>query len=135
MNPAPPVTRAFTNRLKHVMRRRPSRANAGLMPAQRRAAGAGRIALPAPMDAAELAFAGAARQAELIRAREVSARELVQLYLDRIERLDPQLNAYRVVFAERARGGRLRPTPAPGRRDAPAARRADRDQGRLRRRR
>ena len=54
------------------------------------------------MDAAELAFAGAARQAELIRAREVSARELVQLYLDRIERLDPQLNAYRAVFAERA---------------------------------
>jgi amidase len=54
------------------------------------------------MDAAELVFAGAARQAELIRAREVSARELVQLYLDRIERLDPQLNAYRAVFAERA---------------------------------
>jgi amidase len=54
------------------------------------------------MDAADLAFAGAARHAELIRAREVSARELVQLYLDRIERLDPQLNAYRVVFAERA---------------------------------
>jgi amidase len=54
------------------------------------------------MDAAELAFAGAALQAELIRAREVSARELVQLDLDRIERLDPQPNAYRAVFAERA---------------------------------
>jgi amidase len=51
---------------------------------------------------APLEFAGAARQAELIRAREVSARELVELYLDRIGRVDGQLNAYRVVFAERA---------------------------------
>jgi amidase len=32
----------------------------------------------------------------------VSSRELVELYLERIERLDPQLNAYRVVMAERA---------------------------------
>ena len=55
------------------------------------------------MDSADLAFAGAARQAELVRRGEVSARELVELYLDRIERLDPLLNAYRVVFAERAR--------------------------------
>ncbi|MGH2949980.1 MAG: amidase [Solirubrobacteraceae bacterium] len=54
------------------------------------------------MDATDLAFAGAARQAELIRDREVSSRELVELYLDRIQRLDPQLNAYRVTFAERA---------------------------------
>jgi amidase len=54
------------------------------------------------MDAADLAFAGAARQVELVRSREVSARELTQVYLDRIDRLDPQLNAYRVVFAERA---------------------------------
>jgi amidase len=54
------------------------------------------------MEATELAFAGIARQAELIAAREVSSRELVQTYLDRIERIDPQLNAFRVVFAERA---------------------------------
>jgi amidase len=54
------------------------------------------------MDAADLAFAGAARHAELIRSREASARELTQLYVDRIDRLDRQLNAYRVVFAERA---------------------------------
>jgi amidase len=54
------------------------------------------------MDATDLAFAGAARQTELIRRREVSARELVQLYLDRIARLDPLLNAYRVVLAEQA---------------------------------
>ncbi len=54
------------------------------------------------MDAADLAFAGIARQAELIAAGEVSSRELVQLYLDRIERYDGRLNAYKTVFAERA---------------------------------
>ena len=54
------------------------------------------------MDKADLAFAGLAQQAELIRAGEVSSRELVELYLERIERLDPQINAYRVVMAERA---------------------------------
>ncbi|HSR94305.1 MAG TPA: amidase family protein, partial [Solirubrobacterales bacterium] len=50
----------------------------------------------------EIAFAGAARQAEMVRAGEVSPTELVQLCLDRIERLDPQLNSFRVVLAERA---------------------------------
>ena len=55
------------------------------------------------MDATELAYAGIARQAELIAAGEVSSRELVDLYLERIARLDPKLNAFRVVFAERAR--------------------------------
>jgi amidase len=54
------------------------------------------------VDAANLAFAGIARQAELIRAGALSPVELVELYLARIERLDPALNAYRVVFAERA---------------------------------
>ena len=54
------------------------------------------------MDAADLAFAGAARQAELIRSREISARELTELYLDRIGQIDARLNAYRVVFPERA---------------------------------
>jgi amidase len=54
------------------------------------------------MEPDELAFAGVARQAELIRDGEVSSRELVQLYLERIERLDPQLNAFRTVMAERA---------------------------------
>ena len=42
------------------------------------------------------------RQAELIRDGEVSSRELVELYLERIERIDPQINAFRVVLAERA---------------------------------
>jgi amidase len=55
------------------------------------------------MDAADLAYAGIARQAELIAAGEVSSRELVDVYLDRIARLDPQLNAFRVVLGERVR--------------------------------
>jgi amidase len=50
----------------------------------------------------DIAFAGAARQAEMVRAGEVSPTELVRLYLERIERLDPQLNCFRVLFAERA---------------------------------
>jgi len=50
----------------------------------------------------DLAFAGAARQAERVRAGEVSPSELVRLCLDRIARLDPQLNAFRKVLAERA---------------------------------
>jgi len=54
------------------------------------------------MDAADLAFAGLARQAELIRAGEVSSRELTELYLERIERLDPMLRSYRIVLAEEA---------------------------------
>ncbi len=37
------------------------------------------------------------------RTGEISSRELVEVYLARIERLDPLLNAFRVVFAERAR--------------------------------
>jgi len=50
----------------------------------------------------EIAFAGAARQAEMVRAGEVSPSELVRLYLDRIGRLDQRLNSFRAVFAEKA---------------------------------
>jgi amidase len=50
----------------------------------------------------ELAYAGIARQAQLIAAGEVSSRELVELYLRRIERLDGRVKAFRVVLAERA---------------------------------
>jgi amidase len=55
------------------------------------------------MDTLDLAYAGISRQAELIASGEISSRELVEIYLARIERLDPLLNAFRVVFAERAR--------------------------------
>jgi amidase len=54
------------------------------------------------VDATDLAFAGIAKQAEWIAAGEISSRELVELYLKRIERLDTRLNAFRIVFAERA---------------------------------
>lgn len=54
------------------------------------------------MDPTDLCFAGAARQAQLIADGEVSSRELVEATLDRIERLQPELNAYRIVYAERA---------------------------------
>ncbi len=50
----------------------------------------------------DIAFAGAARQAEMVRGGEVSPTELVRLCLERIARLDPQLNSFRTVFAERA---------------------------------
>ena len=54
------------------------------------------------MEPADLAFAGLARQAELVRAREVSAREAVETSLRRIDRLDRRLHAFRVVLGERA---------------------------------
>jgi amidase len=54
------------------------------------------------MDRDDLAFAGVVRQAELVRAGEVSSRELTELCLERIERLEPELNAFRRVLAERA---------------------------------
>jgi amidase len=54
------------------------------------------------MGPAELAYAGIARQAELIAAGEISSRELVELYLQRIAIHEPQLNAFRIVLAERA---------------------------------
>jgi amidase len=50
----------------------------------------------------DIAFAGAARLAEMVRLGEVSPSELVQLYLERIQRLDPELNSFRKVFTERA---------------------------------
>ena len=50
----------------------------------------------------DIAFAGAARQAEMVRSGEVSPKELVQLCLDRIARFDSELNCFRKVFAEKA---------------------------------
>jgi amidase len=47
-------------------------------------------------------FAGLARQAELIAAGEISSQELVGACLERTARLDPLLNAFRIVLAERA---------------------------------
>jgi amidase len=54
------------------------------------------------VDPVDLAFAGIARQAELIRNGDVSPRRLVELYLERIERIDPEINAFNVVLGEQA---------------------------------
>lgn len=50
----------------------------------------------------DLAFASAVEQAGLVRRGEVSPVELVETYLERIERLDPELNAYVTVCADEA---------------------------------
>ena len=60
------------------------------------------VACAAVTVATDPIYAGLARQAELIAAGELSSRELTETYLERIARLDPTLNAFRIVFAERA---------------------------------
>jgi amidase len=50
-----------------------------------------------------LAFLGLAEHLDLLDRGQTTSQELTELFLDRIERHDPALNAYRVVFAERAR--------------------------------
>ena len=50
-----------------------------------------------------LAFTPAVEQASLLRRHQVTSRELTDLYLDRIERLDGDLGSYVQVLAERAR--------------------------------
>src|ERR1700742_924432 len=50
----------------------------------------------------DIAFVGMARQAEMVRGGEVSPTELVGSTLERIDRLDPELNAFRKVFADKA---------------------------------
>jgi amidase len=50
----------------------------------------------------ELVFASAIEQAALVRTGAVSPVELTRAYLDRIERLDPELNAFVTVAADQA---------------------------------
>jgi len=54
-------------------------------------------------DTTDLAFTSAVRQAELVRNGDVTPSELVELYLTRIDDLNPQLNAYITVAADFAR--------------------------------
>lgn len=54
------------------------------------------------MNSTDLAFTSALEQARLIRQREVSPLELTQLYLKRIEQLNPQLGSYVHVAADLA---------------------------------
>jgi amidase len=55
------------------------------------------------MDDRELAFAGAAQQARLLADGTITASALLDVYLERIARLDPGLRSYRVVLADSAR--------------------------------
>ena len=50
----------------------------------------------------DLGFAGPGALAAMVRAGQVQPTELVELYLRRIEQLDPRLNAFRVVRGEQA---------------------------------
>ena len=54
------------------------------------------------MNQVDLAFTPALEQAQLVRRREVSPVELVEIYLQRIQRLNPQLGSYFTVMAESA---------------------------------
>ena len=73
----------------------------------------------------DLAFTPALDQAALVRAGDVSALELVELYLERIERLDPQLNAYVTVDADGAHAAAQAPGHPVCRADADRMREAD----------
>lgn len=55
------------------------------------------------MDPTDLAFAGAAAQARMLADGALTAPMLLEVYLQRIERLDSHLRAYRVVQFDRAR--------------------------------
>ena len=54
------------------------------------------------MNPSDLAYAGISRQAEMIRDGEISSRELVSNYLERIDRINPQINAFCKVFGDEA---------------------------------
>jgi amidase len=54
------------------------------------------------MDLVDLAFTSAVEQARLVRRKEISPLELVELYLERIQQIDPRLGSYVTVAAELA---------------------------------
>src|SRR3990172_6172926 len=60
----------------------------------------------------DLAFLDATSQAELVRRKEVKAIELVDAAIERIERLNPTLNAVVTPMYELARKAALGPLPA-----------------------
>lgn len=55
------------------------------------------------MDPRDLAFTGAADLARMLAAGTVTAPALLEVYLDRITRIDGPLRSYRVVLADAAR--------------------------------
>ena len=54
------------------------------------------------MNSVDLAFASALTQAQLIRDKQLSPLELTQIYLDRIQQIDPQVGSFYTVIAESA---------------------------------
>ena len=56
-----------------------------------------------PLDETEVAFAGVAGQAKLLAEGRLTSAELVDILLRRIGRLQPRLNAFRIVLADDAR--------------------------------
>ncbi len=60
------------------------------------------------MSSDDLAFAPAWRVREMVASKEVSPRELVDLFLKRIEDLDPKLHSYLTVSAEEAKAAAAR---------------------------
>ena len=55
------------------------------------------------MDSTDIAFAGAAEQARMLAAGTITAPALLELYLDRIARVDRELRSFRVVLTASAR--------------------------------
>ncbi len=53
-------------------------------------------------DSINLAFTSALEQAKLIRERQISPQDLVSLYLDRIDRFNPQLGSFFTIAAEKS---------------------------------
>uniref|UniRef100_A0A832H303 Amidase n=1 Tax=Oscillatoriales cyanobacterium SpSt-402 TaxID=2282168 RepID=A0A832H303_9CYAN len=54
------------------------------------------------MNSVDLAFTPALEQARMIRCKEISPLELAEVYLERIQRLNPQLGSYMFVASEQA---------------------------------
>jgi amidase len=65
------------------------------------------------MSRVSTAFLPALEQARLIREKEVSPVEIVEEYLERIERIDPVLNSYVTVCADEALAEARDPRPGP----------------------
>lgn len=58
---------------------------------------------PVPSSAEDLAFLPAHRIAALIKARKITSRQITDIYLERLERLNPKLNCVVTLMAESAR--------------------------------
>jgi Asp-tRNA(Asn)/Glu-tRNA(Gln) amidotransferase A subunit family amidase len=62
-----------------------------------------RVRAPRPADDASIAFLGIEELGALIASKQISSRELLDIYLKRIQRIDPKLQAVITVTEERAR--------------------------------